>query len=202
MKLMKTTKYLRSFLAVVLLTFGAIACRRDFPVYEPETAQGPAFIPMLKTTPALLPVSPLNILSEIEIKGEKPWRGHVLGKLGSEHVGSGWHVGWEALSTLGEVLWEAFDYHKTECNFEDVYNQLIGIQNQLKVIESETEENQRLLTFEMDKLEAFLKSTDLDEQFTYVQSAMSPALDAGLISMANVAKAYKADSVNVEKRGT
>jgi hypothetical protein len=185
-------------MAVVLLTIVAIACKRDFPVYEPEP--NPAFEPIIKTTPALFKDRPLNIMSEYEQKNKLPFRGHILAKLGSGKVGGALHTGWEALSTIGEVLWEAYDYHKTECNFKEVMDQLNGIQNQLETIDGDIKNSLDVFNLKIEEFKEFFQSQELGKQFDAVDVAMDSTLMDGLLHMVNIAKAYQADTGNIVKK--
>jgi hypothetical protein len=176
--------------------FVASACKKD--ILDPDA--GSDFSPIVKTNPALLTARPLNIMSEYEIKNKIPFSGHILAKMGSKPVGGVLHIGWEAISIVGEVLWEAFDYNKTECNFGDVFNQLSEIENQLDSIDKHIKHNADLFKIEMNQLESFLQSTQLNVQMVYVDNAMSEHINTGLMHKVKLVKEYKENPNDATKK--
>lgn len=191
---MSADKKLKLVVTAGLLLVVLVACRKNSlgPYTEPESV----YTPMAKTNNTLMLDKPVNILSSYEIKNKRPFRGRALAKLGNGMVGAGGEITWAAFEFVSKALWEAFDFHKTKANFADISNQISGIQGQISEIEAELEYNRKQFKFEIDQTKAYLQSSDLEVQFDYVEEAMSPYLQSGLLYMTNIAKAYQADSLN------
>lgn len=195
---MKTYKKLLYSAIVWLLFLVVISCRKDVEI--PEIKVDPTFVPFTQSAPDLFPVGSINILSDYEIRNNRPFRGQIFTKVGSRMVGgTGLHI-WEGLSFFGEILWDVIDYHKTERKFENVVDQLNEIEIGLDEIEKEIENNRILAQQEITSVLAFIQSEKLEEQCDIVDVAIGDSLPSGLLSMAKIVRTFQADSLNPENR--
>lgn len=190
----KTLKrIMQAIMLLLLITTVVISCKKDNP--EPDPV-----VPPTEDVPPVFPDKKICIMSEYETTRNLPFSGHKVNKLGTGLLGSaGKHI-WEGLNFVGEVVWEAFDFHNTEANFEDIKDQLDDIQNQIDVLNSTIENLADAMNVDFAKLSSYISSTALNQQIAYVQTAMGGGSYNQLMFYPNVAARYQADSTNAQNK--
>jgi hypothetical protein len=106
----------------------------------------------------------------------------------------------ESADLISEVVWESFDFHNTEANFDEIKTQLEDIQGQIEGLNNTIKDMADKMNIDFTKLSAYISSIALNKQIAYVQTAMGGGSYNQLMFYPNVAARYQADSTNPQNK--
>jgi len=191
----KFKKIIHSSLLILMMVLVIFSCRKDDPIPDPVDP-GPGD----PAKPVVFVNKPLNILSDYEKSKKLNFPGNTIHKLGTGLVGEIGHAIWEGISVVGEVVWEAYDYHHTESRFDDIDEQLDEVQDQIADLENTIKDMSNYLHISFDDLNSFIYSGSLNTQIGYVKTAMDSASMDGLMYYPKTGRLYQADTNNPDLR--
>ncbi|NTW23434.1 MAG: hypothetical protein HGA37_01940 [Lentimicrobium sp.] len=195
---MKTNKNLKkiapAFMLVLLIAMLVFSCNKDNPETDPEEPLTPS------GQPDVFSNKPVNIMSEYETTNNLLFPGHRIHKLGNGLMGGTGHNVWEGAHFIGELVWEAYDYHHTEANFKDIEDQLDDITGQIAELNANIISLARVMAVDFNKLNAHISTQALNDQIAYVETAMGDATSDELMWYSEVATRYQADTSNPQNK--
>jgi hypothetical protein len=186
-------RFIQAFMLLFFVMIVVISCRKDTTDPDPV-------VPPADEIPPVIPDKKICIMSEYETSRQLPFPGHKINKLGTGLLGSIGESIWSVLSFAGKVVWEAYDFHHTEANFEDIKTQMDEIQDQVDLLNSSIVDLANEMNVDFGKLSSYISSTALNEQIAFVQTAMGGGSYNQLMFYPNVAARYQADSTNVQNQ--
>lgn len=177
---------------LVLLSFLIVAssCRKNDTDYQNIPTPPPS-----ASTPVVFQNNPIRMMSDYEIAEQRDFPGHILHLVG-KGIAGGEDPSENPLKEISETLWEVYDYEHTEHEFSEIKQDLTNLTGQIDALSQTMTNMGQHLSIQIDDLQAFITTGDLNTQISYVKTAMGSGTEDQFMFYSNTAAAWEANPTN------